>query len=103
MYLHLFEIAVYLSLRTIEEQTEFQFAFRYKMKWNNIFQASNCRQKFRFSLCKKNGSKCREFIDMFNFPTYFSLSPSSTKLMTNVPYFKLSVGNHMISSAICNK
>ena len=30
MYLHLFEIAVYLSLRTIEEQTEFQFAFRYR-------------------------------------------------------------------------
>ena len=44
MYLHLFEIAVCLSLRAIEEQTELQFAFRYKMKWNNIIQVTNCRR-----------------------------------------------------------
>ena len=78
MYLHLFEIAVYLSLRTIEEQTEFQFAFRYRFF---VFFS------FRFSFCKKNGSKRRELIEKFIFPTYSSLSPSSTKIMTS-PLFQ---------------
>ena len=75
MYLHLFEIAVCLSLRAIEEQTELQFAFRYKMKWNNIIHW--------FSLCKKNGSKRRELMEMFIFPNYFSLPPCSPKIMTS--------------------
>ena len=44
MYLHLVEIAVYLWLESIGDATEFQFAFRSKITWNCIFQASNCRR-----------------------------------------------------------
>ena len=44
LYLRLVEIAVYLWLESIGDTTEFQFAFRGKITWNYIFQASNCRR-----------------------------------------------------------
>ena len=53
MYLRLVEIAIYLWLESIGDTTEFQFAFRGKITWNYIFQASNCRRIiliFQYSL-----------------------------------------------------
>ena len=44
IYLHLFEIAICLWLGSIGDTTEFQFAFRSKITWNFIFEASNCRR-----------------------------------------------------------
>ena len=44
MYLHLVEIAIYPWLESIGDTIEFQFAFRSKITWNYIFQASNRRQ-----------------------------------------------------------
>ena len=75
MYLLLFEIAVCLSLRAIEEQTELQFAFRYKMKWNNIIQATNCRRIIlifrsvtRTAVSVGSSLKCSSFQTIFPFP-----------------------------------
>ena len=53
MYLRLVEIEIYLWLESIGDTTEFQFAFRGKITWNYIFQASNCRRIiliFQYSL-----------------------------------------------------
>ena len=41
MYLHLFEIAIYLWLGHIGDTTEFQFPFRGKSTWNYTFEANN--------------------------------------------------------------
>ena len=44
IYLHLFEIPIYLWLRSIGDAIEFHFAFRSKITWNYIFEAANCRR-----------------------------------------------------------
>ena len=41
MYLHLFEIAIYLWFGHIGDTTEFQFPFRSKSRWNYTFEANN--------------------------------------------------------------
>ena len=41
MYLHLFEIAIYLCLGNIGDTTEFQFAFPGKSTWNYTLEANN--------------------------------------------------------------
>ena len=41
MYLHLFEIAIYLCLGHIGDTTEFQFSFPGKSTWNYTFEANN--------------------------------------------------------------
>ena len=42
LYLHLFEIAIYLWLGFIGDTTKFLFAFRRKIWWNYIFGVTNC-------------------------------------------------------------
>ena len=44
MYLHLLETAIYLWFGTIGDTAEFQFTFRKKITYNNIFQATNFRR-----------------------------------------------------------
>ena len=44
IYLHLFEIPIYLWLRSIGDAIELHFAFRSKITWNYIFEAANCRR-----------------------------------------------------------
>ena len=44
MYLHLFEIAVHLSLWSIKGTTEFQFAISCKIIRNYIFEVTNYRR-----------------------------------------------------------
>ena len=48
VYLHLFEIAIYLWLGFIGDTTEFLFAFCCKIWWNSIFGVSNLMNKFNF-------------------------------------------------------
>ena len=52
VYLHLFEIAMYLWLGSNRDETEFQFAFRIKITWNYIFEATViwCRHENVLSL-----------------------------------------------------
>ena len=48
LYLHLFEIAIYLWLSFIGDTTEFLFAFCCKIWWNSIFGVTNLMNKFNF-------------------------------------------------------
>ena len=59
VYLHLFEIAMYLWLGSNRDETEFQFAFRIKITWNYIFEATViwCRHENVLSL--STGNRCR--------------------------------------------
>ena len=44
VYLHLFEIAIYLWLGSIGDTKGFQFVFRSKITWNYVFEETNYRR-----------------------------------------------------------
>ena len=44
VYLHLFEIAIYLWLGSIGDTKGFQFVFRNKITWNYVFEETNYRR-----------------------------------------------------------
>ena len=65
MYFHLFEIAIYLWLKSIRDTKEFQFAFVVKLCEIIFLRQLTMEEKCWFSLCLKNCSKRSLFLNRY--------------------------------------
>ena len=79
MYFHLFEIAIYLWLKSIRDTKEFQFAFVVKLCEIIFLRQLTMEEKCWFSLCLKNCSKRSLFLNRYLVSSRNALSLSLTR------------------------